>query len=50
MLRAAQTSGEDTSVEDRDIAWTKMAEGMITDLDAGTQKMLQDRLPFLATK
>jgi hypothetical protein len=46
-LTRGQSIGEDASIEDRDHIWTTMEESMLTDLDAGTQKMLRNRLPFL---
>jgi len=42
-----QTIAENASLQDRDLIWTKMAEAMMIDLDAGTQKMLSSKLSFL---
>lgn len=42
-----QSIGENASVQERDRTWTKMEEAMMTDLDAATQKMLQERLAFI---
>ena len=46
-LTRGQTMGENASIQDRDRAWTSMEEALMTDLDASTQKVLQDRLPFV---
>ena len=46
-VNRGQTVPENTSIQGRDKAWTSMEEQMLTDLDANTQKMLQNRLPFL---
>ena len=46
-LTRGQSMGEDASIIDRDRLWTSMEEAMMTDLDAGAQKMLRSRLPFL---
>ena len=42
-----QTIAENASLQDRDLIWTKMAEAMMIDLDAGTQTMLSSKLSFL---
>lgn len=42
-----QTIAENASLQDRDAIWTKMAEAMMIDLDAGAQKMLNSKLSFL---
>lgn len=42
-----QTIAENASLQDRDLIWTKMAEAMMIDLDAGAQKMLNSKLSFL---
>lgn len=49
-VERGQTIAENVSILDRDRAWVSMSEAMLTDLDAGTQQMLQDRLPFLVQK
>jgi len=49
-LTRGQTIAEDASLEDRDVLWTGMEEKMLTDLDAGTQSMLQQKLGFLLQK
>ena len=41
-----QTIGENASIQERDQAWNRMSETMLTDLDAATQKLLQDRMGF----
>jgi hypothetical protein len=41
-----QTIGENASIQERDQAWTRMSETLMTDLDAATQKLLQDRMAF----
>jgi hypothetical protein len=46
-LTRGQTMGENASIQDRDRAWTNIEEALLTDLDASTQKLLQERLPFL---
>ena len=46
-LTRGQTMGENASIQDRDRAWTNIEEALLTDLDASTQKVLQERLPFL---
>jgi hypothetical protein len=47
ILSRSQSIGEDASIGDRDQLWTNLEEAMMTDLDAGAQKMLHARLPFL---
>lgn len=42
-----QTIAENASLQDRDRVWTTMAETMMTDIDAGAQNMLAQRLSFL---
>lgn len=42
-----QTIAENASLQDRDRIWTRMAEAIMTDLDAGTQTMLNNKLSFL---
>lgn len=46
-VERGQTIAENVSILDRDRAWTSMSETILLDLDAGTQQMLQNRLPFL---
>ncbi len=46
-VNRGQTIAEDASLQDRDRTWTSMAEAMLTDLDAGTQQMLDQKLAFL---
>ena len=46
-VERGQTVAENASVQDRDRVWTRMSESILLDLDAGTQQMLQNRLPFL---
>ena len=47
LVNRGQTVAENTSIQGRDVAWTKMEETMVLDLDTNTQRMLQNRLPFL---
>ena len=46
-VERGQTIAENVSIMDRDRTWTSMSETILLDLDAGTQQMLQNRLPFL---
>lgn len=46
-VERGQTVAENISILERDRAWTTMSETIMLDLDAGTQQMLQNRLPFL---
>jgi hypothetical protein len=43
----AQTMPENATINDRDVTWNRMEENMILDLDAGTLRMLQEKMPFL---
>lgn len=47
LVNRGQTVAENSSIQDRDRTWTGMEQTMISDLDANTQRMLQNRLPFL---
>jgi hypothetical protein len=49
-LHRGQSIAENASLEDRDKLWTSMEEKMLLDLDAGTQRMLQQKLGFLLQK
>jgi hypothetical protein len=49
-VNRGQTIAEDASLQDRDRTWTSMAEAMLTDLDAGAQQMLAQKLAFLLQK
>lgn len=46
-INRGQTVPENASVQDRDITLNTMEQTILTDLDAGAQTMLHDRLPFL---
>jgi hypothetical protein len=46
-LTRGMTMGEDASIQARDKVWTSISESLMTDLDAATQKMLQERLAFV---
>lgn len=45
-LTRGQTIAENTSIEERDRIWTHMEEVLLTDLDASTQKTLQEKIGF----
>ncbi len=47
VVNRGQTVPENTSINGRDVIWTRSQEAMMADLDASTQRMLQNRLPFL---
>lgn len=49
-VNRGQTIAEDASIQERERTWNTMGEAMLTDLDAGTQQMLTQRLPFLIRK
>lgn len=47
LVNRGQTVPENSSIQARDKTWTAMEEAMISDLDANTQRVLQNKLSFL---